>query len=127
MQRGQVVQDPNLGEAPVAYLMYDSTGHMAVQLMKLNRSAAVECAQSSAAPSNNTQNVNGYDAYFGAYSVDQKNQTVTHHVEGALAAGDIGKNLIRHFQLSGDTLILTVPAASPDGRQVTLRWARVTR
>jgi hypothetical protein len=30
------------------------------------------------------------------------NHKVTHHLEGALAAADVGKNLMREFQISGD-------------------------
>ena len=126
VQQGKEIPDPNLGETPVAYLTYDFSGHVAVQLMRRNRSTDVECAQSGPVPSNNTQKLNGYDAYFGTYTVDEKNGTVTHHVEGSLVAGDIGKNLVRHFQLSGDVLILRVSSTLPEQLESVLHWERVT-
>ena len=53
-------------------------------------------------------------------------QTVTHHLEGALAAADVGKNLVREFQLSGDKLTIIVRTNSPKEKQVrTLTWGRI--
>jgi hypothetical protein len=99
---------------------------MAAQLMKLDRPLAIDCGTSGPAPSNNSQSVNGYDAYFGTYTVDRTNHTVTHHLEGALAPADIGKSLIRHFEVSGDTLKIVVRTNAPQGQQIrTLTWERV--
>jgi hypothetical protein len=99
---------------------------MAAQIMKLDRSLAIDCGPSGPAPRNNSQSVNGYDAYFGTYRVDQTNQTVTHHLEGALAAADVGKSLARNFQVSGDTLKIVVRTNSPQGQQIrALTWERV--
>jgi hypothetical protein len=51
---------------------------------------------------------------------------VTHHLEGALAAVDVGKNLVRDFQVSGDKLTIIVRTNSPKGKQIrTLTWERV--
>ena len=67
--------------------MYDNSGQMAVQLMRHKRQPdSKDCAQTEPAPKNNTQSMNGYDAYFGTFSVDEPNGTVTHHLEGALVA-----------------------------------------
>lgn len=123
---GTVVRDAGLGAAPTGYLIYDSSGHVAAQMMKTDRPAVIDCSLSTAAPSNNSQSVNGYDAYFGTYTVDQANHTVTHHLEGALAAADVGKSLVRHFQASADKLALIVHTSSPQGEQIrTLNWERV--
>jgi len=123
---GTVVRDPGLGAAPIGYLTYDSSGHMAAQIMKTDRPSALDCSTSTSAPSNNSQSVNGYDAYFGTYTVDQANHSVTHHIEGALVAGDVGKSLVRHFQVSADKLAIIVRTTSAEGNQVrTLNWERV--
>jgi Lipocalin-like domain len=37
---GTPVQDPDLGATPRGYLIYDLSGHMAVQIMRLDRPAA---------------------------------------------------------------------------------------
>jgi hypothetical protein len=120
---GIVVRDPGLGAAPMGYLIYDSSGHVAVQIMKTDRSSVIDCSLSTPAPSNNSQSVNGYDAYFGTYTIDEAHHTVTHHLEGALAATDVGKSLVRYFQVSADKLAIT---SSPQGEQVrTVNWERV--
>jgi hypothetical protein len=127
LEDGTVIRDPGLGKTPSGYLIYDSSGHMAGQLMRPDRPTAIDCGTSTAAPSDNSQSVNGYDAYFGTYTIDETNHTVTHHLEGALAAADVGKNLVREFQLSGDKLTIIVRTTSPKEKQIrTLTWERVS-
>jgi Lipocalin-like domain len=126
LEDGTAVQDPGLGKTPSGYLMYDSSGHMAAQLMRPDRPMAIDCGTSAPAPTENSQSVNGYDAYFGTYIIDETNHTVTHHLEGALAAADVGKNLVREFQLSGDKLTIIVRTISPKEKQIrTLTWERL--
>jgi Lipocalin-like domain len=128
LEDGTAVQDPGLGKTPSGYLIYDSSGHMAAQLMRPDRPMASDCGTSGTAPSENSQSVNGYDAYFGTYTIDEASHTVTHHLEGALAAADVGKNLAREFQLSGDKLTIIVRTNSPKEKEKqirTLLWERV--
>jgi lipocalin-like protein len=126
LEDGTVVQDPGLGKTPRGYLIYDSSGHMAAQLMRLDRPTTIDCGTSGPAPSDNSQSVNGYDAYFGTYTIDETSHTVTHHLEGALAAADVGKNLSREFRVSGDKLTIIVRTNSPQEKQIrTLTWERV--
>jgi Lipocalin-like domain len=126
LEDGTVVQDPGLGKTPSGYLMYDASGHIAAQLMRLDRPMAIDCGTPGPAPSDNSQSLNGYDAYFGTYTIDEANHTVTHHLEGALAAADVGKNLVREFQISGDKLTVIVRTNSPKEKQIRiLTWERV--
>ena len=127
LEDGTAVQDQGLGSAPKGYLIYDSTGHMAVQLMRPDRLTAMDCSASGSAPSDNSpQLLSGYEAYFGTYTVDGSNHTVTHHLEGALAAADVGRDLVRQFQISDDKLTIVVRTSSPKEKQVrTLIWERV--
>jgi hypothetical protein len=123
---GTTVQDPGLGKTPTGYLIYDSSGHMAVQLMRLDRPMTIDCGTLGPAPRDNSQSVNGYDAYFGRYTIDEASHTVTHHLEGALAATDVGKNLVREFQVSGDKLTIIVRTISSKEKQIRiLTWERV--
>jgi len=126
LEDGTAVQDPGLGKTPVGYLIYDSSGHMAAQLMRPDRPMAIDCGTSGPAPRENSQSVNGYDAYFGSYTIDDTSHTVTHHLEGALAAADVGKNLVREFRVSCAKLIIIVRTNSPKEKQIqTLIWERV--
>jgi hypothetical protein len=126
LEDGTAVQE-SLGTTPKGYLIYDSSGHMAVQLSRPDRPTAIDCNTSGAAPSDNCpQLLNGYEAYLGTYIIDETNHTVTHHLEGALASADVGRNLIRQFQVSDDKLTIVVRTSSPKGRQIrTLTWERV--
>jgi hypothetical protein len=127
LEDGTAVQDQGLGSAPKGYLMYDSAGHMAVQLMRPDRPPGVDCSASGSAPSDNSpQFLSGYEAYFGTYTVDEASHTVTHHLEGALAVADVGRTLVRQFQISGDKLTIVVRTNSPNEKQIrTLTWERV--
>ena len=127
LEGGTAVQDQGLGSAPKGYLMYDSAGHMAVQLMRADRPLAIDCGTSSSAASDNSPQIfSGYEAYFGTYTVDEAGRTVTHHLEGALTAADVGRNLVRQFQISGDQLTIVVRTSSPREKQIrTLTWERV--
>jgi hypothetical protein len=95
--------DPAYGpEYPIGYVMYDRTGHMAVQFMGRNRP--------------NDHSDRAYDAYFGTYSVNEQTKpaTVTHHMEGNLNPDNVGKDNVRDLILDGDNLALVVHTAGPD-------------
>jgi hypothetical protein len=126
LEDGTVVRDPGLGKTPSGYLIYDSNGHRAAQLMRPDRPMAIDCGTSGPAPRENSQSVNGYDAYFGTYTINEASHTLTHHLEGALVAADVGKNLVREFQVSGDKLTVIVRTNSEKEKQIrTLTWERV--
>ena len=123
---GRVIPDSSLGAAPIGILVYDATGHVAVQLMKRQRRAA-SCAVTAKADRNNLAQIGGYDAYFGHYEVNPATHTVTHHLEAAIGPGDVGRALTREFHLQGDTLSLEFRPGGPrDQRVRTLVWHRVS-
>jgi len=121
---GRISADSSLGRNPLGYLIYDATDHMATQSMKRDRPAT---ASTISARSNNISFVNGYHAYFGTYTVDERAATVTHRIDGALSPADVGKVLTRQIRLVGDDLTIAFQTLSTDGVQVTrvLKWTRV--
>ncbi len=52
--------------------------------------------------------LDGYIAYFGTYSIDERAQTVTHHRLGSVQPGDTA-DLVRKYTIEGDRLILNPP------------------
>ena len=58
---GSVVPEPSLGSDPTGYLIYDSAGHVAVQLMKSHRTGS-PCEITAPAQGNNLAQVGGSDA-----------------------------------------------------------------
>ena len=119
--------DPILGTKPIAYLMYDAGGHFAVQFMRRDRGSAEAAAeQSRGGIANNSIAINGYDAYFGRYTVGADG-TVTQELVGALSPGDVGKVVTRRFRINGAELVIDLETTASDGESVTrtLRWQRV--
>jgi hypothetical protein len=77
-------------------LIYTRDGHISVQIMYPPSDAAVS----------NDYVLNGYEASFGSYDVDEGAHTVTHHVQASITHGLVGKDLTRVFQLSDSHLII---------------------
>lgn len=102
------------GEHPAGIIVYDSTGHVSVHLMRAGRTkfAAFEDV-ADPAPS--------YVAYFGAYDVDAKTHIVTHHIQGHLDPKRIGTDNVRKFEIVGDRVVL-IEMERPE-RHVT--WRRI--
>jgi hypothetical protein len=122
---GERHPDPLLGEDPVALLVYDRTGHFAAQFMKRDRREAVAAGPSNAL--NNTQAQGGYDAYFGTYTVDDANGTVTQRLMGSLSPGNVGMVLTRAMEVRANTLVIKLETTAADGKPVirTLTWRRL--
>jgi len=83
----------------VGLLTYDRTGHMSGQAMRRSE-------PKQRIPSDSTYQSNGYDAYFGTFTVDEEKHTVTHHVEGSVARQLVGKDLVRPYSFDNDRLIM---------------------
>jgi hypothetical protein len=77
-------------------LVYTQDGHMSVQIMYPESESGLT----------NDYVLNGYEASFGSYDVNEAAHTVTHHVQGSNTRGLIGKDLTRAYQLSGNHLII---------------------
>lgn len=78
-------------------LIYTRDGHMSVQIMYPASESNVS----------NDYVVNGYEASFGSYDVDETRHTVTHHVQASVTRGLVGKHLARRYKFSGGHLIVT--------------------
>jgi hypothetical protein len=86
-------------------LVYTSDGHMSVQVMYRNPQAGT-----AAGPVQYAQG--GYEASFGRYEIDERANTFTYHVEGALVRTLIGKDFTRVYEFSSKQLI--VKSSSPN-------------
>lgn len=116
-----------LGDGTHGLIMYDLEGHMSAQLMGAKRTrfnsrnlADVPLEEFKAA-------YLGYTSYYGTYTLNVSEKTVTHHVEGALTAGWVGGDQLRYFEFVANCLILkTPPMRTADGSKVvnTLVWRR---
>ncbi len=124
---GELRIDPGLGVDPVGLLVYDACGRFSAQFMRRDRSAVDPPAGTpSEAGVNNTRAVDGYDAYFGRYTVDEQSHLVTQTLEGSLAPDNVGLVVTRRMEVDGDTLTLHLPTTATDGEAIvrTLQWTR---
>jgi hypothetical protein len=106
------------GEHPAGLLYYDDKGKMAVQIMPSRDRP--KYAGTLPTPEEARDAVLGYTAYFGTYTVDERNQTVTHHRTGNINPAGIGDFVRRYHFISEDVVIL-MPIESRAG----LTWERV--
>jgi len=122
---GERRTEPSLGEDPVAVLMYDRSGHFAAQFMRRDRS--VDMPDGPGGAKNNSRAQGGYDAYFGTYTIDDTNGTVTQRLHGALSQENVGAVLTRAMEVKGDLLVIKLETSSATGEAVTrtLTWQRI--
>ena len=77
------------GEHPRGYIVYDATGHVHIQIMKVPPVAPFPEGNVAEGKPPSAEHAlaayTAYVAYFGTYTVDEKKHVVTHHVEGSLA------------------------------------------
>ena len=97
---------------PVGVIMYDAIGNMAVQITSDPRGVET--------PAEQPEIVNGYVAYYGKYEVDSEARTVTHHRRGHVNPELAKLSVVRYYELSGDTLTLTLAPS----RDLRLNWVR---
>ena len=100
---------------PFGIIMYDNTGHMAVQIVRGDRSAFPNGAF-NATDKEKAQAYSTYGAYYGTYTFEPENHIVIHHLEGSLTLGQIGQDNIRYFELKGNRLMLSVANDGKGGR-----------
>lgn len=116
--------DPILGADPLGILSF-APGCFAAQFMKRDRTGTDSPAMSPAG-ANNSGAVNGYDAYFGKYSLDVAAGTITVTLEGALSPANIGQSFVREIRADADELTIRLNTTTADGTPITrtLRFGR---
>ena len=105
------------GAKPVGLLIYDSSGHMAIQIMKTPPQKVASGNEYHLTPQEKIALVDGYVAYFGTYEVDWTKHVVTVTAQGDLYSVYIGAREERPFVLEGDRLTL-VPRWEQDGKSI---------
>ena len=89
---------------PIGMLIYTRDGHMSVQLMYPKSAGALS----------NEYVLNGYEASFGSYDLDEAKHTVTHHVQGSVTRDLlVGKDLPRVYEFTGDGHLI-IRSTRPD-------------
>jgi hypothetical protein len=108
---GQPGTDGSVNNLPglKGMLLYTRDGHMSVQLTYPESRATLT----------NDYVLNGYEASFGTFDVDEAKHTVTHHVQGSITHGLVGKDLPRVYQFTDDGHLIIKPSRSDEHWSVT--------
>jgi hypothetical protein len=120
--KGEVVP-PAAGAANqnrTGYIVYDDAGYMAVTIMPLGRKKNAGAQQTDEEAH---AALAGYTGYFGTFTINEKEQYVTHHLEGSVNPG-MERDQKRFFELSGNRLTLKPPPGA-SGNQQRLTWERM--
>jgi len=95
---------------PKGMLIYTRDGHMSVQLMY----------PKSANSQSNQYVLDGYEASFGSYDVDEAKHTLTHHVQGSNTRDLlVGKDLPRVYEFTADGKLVIRSAHADEHWSVT--------
>ena len=122
---GQVVYP--VGRDAAGSCLYDGTGHMSLQIMRVDRPRFASGDMLSGAPEEVLAAAKGYIAYGGTYVEDVEHGVVVHHVNHALFPNWVGTDLVRFFKLAGDRLITSAPTVVVGGHlmDAMLVWERL--
>ena len=123
---------PFYGKHPEGILMYDGSGWMSVQIVS-DPPPTVPAGTSReevtrASVADKSKAFDNYYAYFGTWTMDHAQKTVTYHIRQSLEPGERGQDGVRHCVLDGDRLILTAKTHEMDeDHERKLVWQRLTR
>lgn len=117
------------GENPAGQIVYTASGRMSAQLMRPGAELPETTDAGVTAESMSAAILGRFFSYYGAYTIDDEANVVTHHVEGALLPSWIGSTRPRAFTFDGpDRVVLdtTPDEGRTNGSVSELVWERVT-
>jgi len=115
------------GTEPQGILMYDAQGVMAAQLTQSNRAPFAAADRLKGTPAEVKAAFESYQAYWGRFTVDEREKVVTHTVTQALLPNWVGSQQKRHYKFQDGRLHLRTPPISIGGRLITgvLIWEKI--
>jgi len=116
-------------ERATGLIIYTADGHVSAQLYDARRPTLGKDWEQVDPNTARTLFV-GLATYYGRYTVDTEQSTVTHVVEGAMSPDWIGAKLIRSYRFLGPNRIELGVLTNAEGQPVTNRtvlvWERVS-
>lgn len=92
-------------------IIFTDAGTVAVQAQNPDRTAP-----------DTAYTVQGYEAFYGDATIDEDGASFSVEIESAAARDLIGQTLVRNFEVTDDTLVLT-PVDASEGWRVTYERA----
>ena len=98
-----------MGEHVTGQLIYDTDGNMSARMMRDDRLPFVANDPCQGTDAEVRFAFEGHFSYFGTYTVNPTQQTVTHHVHGSSYPNYTGNDQIRHYSFDDARLLLSTP------------------
>jgi len=116
-----------LGPDAVGMAAYLANGRVSIQFMRRDRPRFLSGDAWRGTPEEERAAFEGYFAYAGRFTLDEKRGTVTHHVEICSAPNYVGTDLVRQFSFAGNRLTLRTPPRMLAGQtsSAILIWQRI--
>jgi hypothetical protein len=110
------------GTAPKGIAFFDADGRYIITVMKSDRARYASNALWQGTPEENKDTADGTITYFGTYTADETDRSISIHVEGSSFPNWNGSDQKRFVAIMGDQLTLTV--RPPGGDVVDVIWKR---
>lgn len=101
-----------LGKDATGFLMYTHDGYMSAQLMAQKRPEYTLGELHNGTRDEMAKAAHGYHAYSGQYEVDEKSQTLYHHMEVSMIPNRLGKMQDRMIVMDGNKITITSNSTS---------------
>jgi hypothetical protein len=125
-------EDGSLGESPYGtdsqgLLMYDAQGSMSAQLGQAHRAPFAIADRKAGSHEELKAAFESYQAYCGRYTVDQREQVISHTVTLSLLPNWVGTEQRRYYKFEDGKLILRTPPMSIGGKALNgeLVWEKI--
>ena len=117
---------------PTGVLIYDRSGFMSVQIDVKGQRKPFLNGPAGGTAEEKSYAFDNYIAYYGTYTLDEKAQTVTHHLEDATPPNWRGHNNVRWFEFEGNDRLVLIPREDGKGGVIDrknatykLLWERI--
>lgn len=112
--------NPVGGVDPSGTVMYDDAGHVSLQIMPSGRLKTLDILQ-PLTPDQAKAALFGYIAYFGTYTLDERQRIMHIHFDGSLNPAMVGTDGVRFYEFNGNRMAFR--AGTTTGTRLT--WERV--
>ena len=112
------------GSNPKGIVVYDNNGRFVLVLQRASLPKFESSNRMAGSPEENKAIVQGSIAYFGSYSVDEKEQKINIHYDGSTYPNWDGEDQVRLISIKGDELSMVSPVSAVGGGSVHLLLRR---
>jgi hypothetical protein len=117
---------------PSGLIIYDRSGWMITNIAVHGERKPFAGGLSAGTVEEKADAFDSYLAYYGTYTLDEKAETVTHHLTDHSYPGYRGRDNVRWFEFQGDNRIVLIPTEDGKGGSINrkdatykLTWERI--